>query len=257
MAIDLEKMKSKLEKLENKSSGSDFNFWKPTKEVETLRLLPDNDDPFVEKWMHYGIGNDSFICPKKMYGDDCPVCAFVDKLWEEYNETKDDETRNMAHNIKAKPRYYTWLVTRDEPTTPMLWGYSKTVVQDLINIVLNPDYGDITDPQKGHDLKVSSSLKSGAKYPTTDIQVRPAKTPLLDAQDEIDELLEKRANIDDLFQVKTFDEMSESLQKFFEGMDGVELGEDDAVDKFSDNKELDVDTMLAELRAEAANGDDE
>ena len=70
MAIDLKKMQGKLKALQNK--GSKTSFWSP-KEGQTysIRLMPANDgDPFKERWFHYEIAKNGFLCPKKNFGDE-------------------------------------------------------------------------------------------------------------------------------------------------------------------------------------------
>ena len=34
------------------------------------------------------------------------------------------------------------------------WGFGKTVYQELLSIIFDPDYGDITDPVNGRDVVV-------------------------------------------------------------------------------------------------------
>lgn len=253
MAINLDKMKAKLNELENKG-GSGLNFYKPSEgQQDMIRLLPSADgDPFVQKWMHYNVGKESFECPQKMYGEDCPVCGFVSKLWEEFNETQDDETRKAANNLKAKPRYYSLIMNREEEGKVMVWSYSKTVCQELVNIVLNPDYGDITDPLTGNDLRISSSKKAGALFSTVDMQPRPVKTPLMSSKKEIDELLSNAPDVNAITSRKTFDEIKEALQTYFNQLDVGELESTDT-EKFNSNNEINIDDMFEELNAELNN----
>lgn len=254
MAINLDKMKAKLNELENKG-GSGLNFFKPTEgQEDVIRLLPaDDGDPFVQKWMHYNVGKESFECPQKMYGEDCPVCGFVSKLWDEYNETQEDETRKAANNLKAKPRYYSLVMNREDEGKVMVWSYSKTVCQELVNIVLNPDYGDITDPQTGNDMRISSSKKAKALYATVDMQPRPVKTPLLSSQEAIDDMMATAPDVHAITTRKSFDEIKEALQSYFNQMDVGELDSSDT-EKFSSNDEVNIDDMFNELNAELSDG---
>ena len=49
-----------------------------------IRIVPTADgDPFKERYFHYGVGEQSFLCPKRNFGDDCPVCNFGNQLWNE------------------------------------------------------------------------------------------------------------------------------------------------------------------------------
>ena len=83
MGIDLAKMKAKRDALENR--GGKSAFWRPDDGETIIRILPTSDgDPFREYWFHYNLGkNPGFLSPKKNFGDDCPVCSFANKLWNE------------------------------------------------------------------------------------------------------------------------------------------------------------------------------
>ena len=78
MAIDLNKMKQKLASAQGNGGGKS-DFWKITEGEHTVRLLPSEDgDPFREFWFHYNVGtHNGFLCPKRNFGDNCPVCEFA------------------------------------------------------------------------------------------------------------------------------------------------------------------------------------
>ena len=75
MAIDLKKMREKLNKLNDKSGGKGktIQYWKPVEGADsTIRILPTEDgDPLKEFYFHYLRGDDkkfqSVLCPKKNY----------------------------------------------------------------------------------------------------------------------------------------------------------------------------------------------
>ena len=55
MALDLDRMRSKLESLSGKSK-SNADFWKPEEGENNIRIVPTSDgDPFKEKWFHYNV----------------------------------------------------------------------------------------------------------------------------------------------------------------------------------------------------------
>ena len=56
MAIDLSKMRAKLDALQNKDSG-DNKFWRPSDGEQAIRIVPTEDgDPFREFHFHYNVG---------------------------------------------------------------------------------------------------------------------------------------------------------------------------------------------------------
>ena len=93
MAIDLSKMRAKLDALQNKDSG-DKKFWRPNDGEQAIRIVPTQDgDPFREFFFHYNVGNNrGFLCPKRNYGDGCPVCEFASQLWKEGTANDDAAT---------------------------------------------------------------------------------------------------------------------------------------------------------------------
>ena len=138
MAIDLNKMKQKLASTQGNGGGKS-DFWKITEGEHTVRLLPSEDgDPFREFWFHYNVGtHNGFLCPKRNFGDNCPVCEFATKLFNE-GET---ESVNMAKKLFARQRFFSPVVVRGEEKAGVrVWGYSKTVYQELLGLVLNPEY---------------------------------------------------------------------------------------------------------------------
>ena len=64
----------------------------------------------------------------------------------------------------------------------------------LLNIVLDPEYGDITDANEGTDIRVEYGKKSGQSFPTTDIRPMRKTSPLAGSASAIEELL---ANVPD------------------------------------------------------------
>ena len=57
MAIDLKKMRAKLDAMQNKGKGKS-NWWKPSDGDQSIRIVPTPDgDPFKEHWFHYNVGN--------------------------------------------------------------------------------------------------------------------------------------------------------------------------------------------------------
>ena len=110
MALNLDAMKAKLDKLNGKGDGVNKNrFWRPEEGESNIRIVSTPDgDPFKEKFFHYGVGNQSFLCPKRNFGDDCPVCNFANQLWNEGTE----ESKKQAKEMFAKQRFFSPVLVR-------------------------------------------------------------------------------------------------------------------------------------------------
>ena len=57
--MDISKIKDRLNQLQSTSSNK-ANFWKPAPGKQVVRIVPykhNKDNPFVELFFHYGLGN--------------------------------------------------------------------------------------------------------------------------------------------------------------------------------------------------------
>ena len=113
MAIDLEKMRSKLEALQNRGEKKDSAFWRPEDGEQTIRIVPTADgDPFKDYWFHYNVGNNpGFLSPKKNFGEDDPLNDFVRKL---FNEGTEESIKWRSHlwHVKGFSRPYLYEVKK-------------------------------------------------------------------------------------------------------------------------------------------------
>ena len=166
MGIDMKKMRAKLAATQNRGSGRTSQFWRPQDGDQTVRIVPTADgDPFKEYWFHYNLGkNAGFLSPKKNFGEDDPLDSFVRQLFNEGT----DESIKMAKNLMARQRFFAPVIVRGEENKGVrVWGFGKTVYEQLLNLVLNPEYGDITDPETGTDLQLNYGKPAGAAFPQT------------------------------------------------------------------------------------------
>tara|TARA_A200000159_G_scaffold151250_1_gene161246 strand:- start:1242 stop:2015 length:774 start_codon:yes stop_codon:yes gene_type:complete len=168
MAINLDKMRNKLTQVQSRGQSRTSQFWRPSDGDQSIRIVPTADgDPFKEFWFHYNVGkNAGFLSPKKNFGEDDPLDAFVRQLFNEGTE----ESIKMAKNLMARQRFFSPIIVRGEEEKGVrLWGYGKQVYTQLLELVLNPEYGDITDPESGTDLVLNYGKPAGMAFPQTKI----------------------------------------------------------------------------------------
>jgi hypothetical protein len=251
MALNLDKMRSKLSALTSNGDDSRKNFWKPPEGQSSIRIVPTADgDPFKEKFFHYSIANSSFLCPKRNFGDNCPACEFASQLWNEGTE----ESKKMAKNFFAKQRFFTPVLVRGEEAEGVrVWGFGKMAYEKLLTIVLDPDYGDITDAEAGNDLRITYGKPAGASFPRTDISPRPRKTVLCDdavgGDERCAELLETLPDLDSLFERKTTEDVRATLAQHINDPDNSSETEKygNAAATTTDNEVNAVDAAFREL----------
>ena len=224
MGIDIKKMKAKLAALQNK--GGKTNFWRPEEgKKHSVRIVNTPDgDPFKEYWFHYEIGKNSILCPKKNFQEECAICNFASKLYKENTE----DSAKMAKKFVARQRFFSPVLVRGEEKEGVkIWGYGKNVYQDLINLVLNPDYGDISDPDNGTDLAMISTKAPGAQFPTTKLTpARNASRLCQGTDDECRDLMESVPDFETLHDRKTSAEVATALDEYLSGGTNAEAEEE-------------------------------
>lgn len=224
MAIDLKKMREKLASLQNRGGGSSrSSFWRPQDGDQQIRIVPTSDgDPFKDRHFHYNLGsNAGFLCPKKNYGDRCPVCDFASALYKEGTE----ESMTMAKSLFPRQRFFSPVFVRGEEESGIrVWGYGKMAYESLLSLVLNPEYVDITDVMEGTDLKLTYGKPPGANFPVTKL-VPSRKTSAL-CQDKTEEechaLLEGIPDFTTLFERKTTEDVQSLLDAYLSGDESAE-----------------------------------
>ena len=215
MAVNMDKIRARYEAL-NSKGGS--NFWKPKDGETDIRILPPpGEDPFVDFFLHYKVGNTpGFLCPKLNFGEDCPVCNFANSL---YNEGDEDSTK-LAKQLFPRQRLYTAVLVRGESTeSPKIWSFGKTAYENMIELFLNKDYGDLSDAETGTDLTIKYGKAPGMRFPSTTITPRRKSSPMLDDMSKVSAVLDAYPDLNSIHQKKSADEVRVILESFLEGSD--------------------------------------
>tara|TARA_R110000796_G_scaffold156372_1_gene273200 strand:- start:60 stop:815 length:756 start_codon:yes stop_codon:yes gene_type:complete len=251
MSINLEKMRAKLAALQNK--GGTNNFWKPQDGEQVIRIVPTSDgDPFKDYWFHYNLGkNNGFLSPKKNFGENDPLDDFIRNL---FNEGTEDSIK-MAKNLMARQRFFAPVLVRGEEDKGVrIWGFGKMAYQQLLELVLNPDYGDITDTEEGTDLTIKYGKPPGATFPVTTITPRRRTSPLCDeavgGSEKCAELLESIPEFETLFERKTPEEVGAMLDEWLEG--DAEAGDGKETTKYNTTETDQVKAAFDDLLQQSA-----
>lgn len=180
MAIDFDAIRKKLGQLSGQNKKSAVT-WRPEEGKDyQVRIIafPDNDgQPFKDRWYYYGIGGDKAgaILSPHQFGKKDPIQDLINKLREDGS----DASRELAKKLYPKMRTYAAVVVRGEEDKGVrLWSFGKMIYQDLLRLMLDEDYGDITDPENGRDIKVSVTKTPGKQFADTKIQPRANPSPL-------------------------------------------------------------------------------
>tara|TARA_R100000657_G_C4665536_1_gene109426 strand:+ start:602 stop:1384 length:783 start_codon:yes stop_codon:yes gene_type:complete len=211
MGLNLDAIKAKLNQL-NRSDDRRNNLWKPEAGKTRVRIVPyvhRKDNPFLELYFHYDIAKRSMLSPVS-FGNADPVVEFAEKL----KKTGDKEDWLMGRKIEPKMRTYVPVIVRGKEADGVkFWGFGKTIYTELLSIVSDPDYGDITDLMNGRDIDVEFTPAEGGGYPKTAIRVKP-NTSAATEDKGIAEKIMNQPQITDIFPEPTYEELENTLKEW-------------------------------------------
>jgi hypothetical protein len=93
------------------------------------------------------------------------------------------------------------------------WGFSRTTYQALLDVVLDPEYGDITDTEKGTDLRIDYGKKQGQSFPTTDVRPMRRTSVLAETEEQVNTLLESIKAADEVFERTSYEQCEKVLNE--------------------------------------------
>ena len=213
MIMDIDAIKSRLNQLQNTTTNS---FWKPQPGKTQIRIVPylhNKSNPFSELFFHYSLVPNKTVLSPLSFGRPDPVQQFADKLKASGN--KDEWIQGKR--IEPKMRTFAPVIVRNEESEGVkFWGFGKTVYQELLGIIADPDYGDISDSMTGRDIVVErqTPAEAGNQYGKTTIRVKPNQTALSEDGDVLKNLLDNQPNLTELYTEPSFDELKQHLGQF-------------------------------------------
>jgi hypothetical protein len=165
-----------------------------------MRILPPfegRDGKFYVRVKEaFGVGpNSRTVTPPSQFGDS------TDPLMDEISRLKalgDEASSKRASRMTPKMKNHIWLIIRSlngnatdletgqawESKGPHLWSMSNQVFGAITSMILDPDWGDITDPESGRDITVEYAPKEdrpdGKPFPKWTIRGKPNQSQLGD-----------------------------------------------------------------------------
>jgi len=224
MAIDLDAIRAKLNQLSGKNRRSNV-MWRPTEgETATIRLLsfPDNDgQPWKDMYFYYNIGNNPGLLAPYQYDQPDPVQELITKLRDDSSK----ESYELAKKLYPKMRTFAPVVVRGEEEKGVrLWSFGKMVYQDLLNLMLDEDYGDITDVKTGRDIRIVCEKPAGRQFATTSVTPRGSVTSLTDDSTQLASWVDNIPVPTDLYELKTYDALEKLVNDWLNGDDVEDTG---------------------------------
>lgn len=185
-----------------------------------IRILPGEDpedlskDFFCKSINFYGMNPDKptipVISPRTL--DSSAYCP----MYEAYLALKKSASKSdqdAAGKIRPNTRYYMNVLVKsgEHAGKVMVYAAPKQVWESAITHMSNPDYGDITDPEKGFDFNLTRTGES-MNNTTYSLMAVPAPRPIASTQDEIDEILAQRFDLSIFRQPPSVDEIKKFMQ---------------------------------------------
>ena len=213
--MDINAIKSKLTQLQSTTSTKD-NFWKPEPGTQVVRVVPykhNKDNPFIELFFHYNLGNNKTYLSPLSFGRPDPVAEFADKL----KSTGNKDEWIQGKRLEPKMRTFAPVIVRGKESEGVkFWGFGKTVYQELLGVIADPDYGDITDPTNGRDIGIErqTPAEAGNQYGKTTVRVKPNQTPITEDADQLQSIFDNQSDLTELYTEPSYDELKEVLANY-------------------------------------------
>ena len=218
--MDINAIKSKLTQLQSTTNNKD-NFWKPEPGKQVVRIVPykhNKDNPFIELFFHYNLGNNKTYLSPASFGRPDPVEEFANKL----KSTGNKDEWIQGKRLEPKMRTFAPVIVRGKESEGVkFWGFGKTVYQELLSVIADPDYGDITDITNGRDIGIErqTPAEAGNQYGKTTIRVKPNQSPSIEDSKQLESLLENQSNLTELYTEPSYDDLKDALQNFLNPSD--------------------------------------
>ena len=155
------------------------------------------------------------------FGRPDPVAEFADKL----KSTGNKDEWIQGKRLEPKMRTFAPVVVRGKESEGVkFWGFGKTVYQELLSVIADPDYGDITEAMAGRDIMIErqTPAEAGNQYGKTTVRVKPNQTPITEDKKVLESVLTNQSDLTELYNEPTYDELKEVLANYLNPSDESE-----------------------------------
>ena len=146
------------------------------------------------------------------------MAEFADKL----KSTGNKDEWIQGKRLEPKMRTFAPVIVRGRESEGVkFWGFGKTVYQELLSVIADPDYGDITDATNGRDIGIDrqTPAEAGNQYGKTTVRVKPNQTAITEDADMLQSIFDNQSDLTELYTEPTYDELKEALQNYLNPSD--------------------------------------
>ena len=226
MAINMDLLKKKLNQLQTTTNRSAY-LWKPKPGKNQIRIVPyqhaKSDFPFIELYFHYNIGKKSYLS-LETFGEADPICKFVEQL----RSTGDKDDWKLSRKLEPTMRTFVPIIERGKEKEGIkFWGFGKEIYKELLAIINDADYGDITDLESGRDITVEfiSAKDAGNTYGKVSIRIKPNVSAATDDDAVMDMILNRQPDIYDIHKKVSYEDLEAALNRWLTPVEGQENAE--------------------------------
>jgi len=176
MALDFEVLRKEYQEAIAQQATDEY--WVPDFGENLIRVLPPRDGKLFYKkvGVHFRlVGSGMEYCPRLTEGLACPVCEVVDQL----KRLKTPVAMQLVNRLVVVERFLMNIIPLKEGEEKSIRQYlaPKTVRLALLKTILDPDYGDITDLEKGRNVVIEKVQGSGGFVNYT-VRVKPREVSI-------------------------------------------------------------------------------
>ena len=144
-------------------------------------------------------------------------CLPILELAEKLKSTGSKDDWKLGQILTPKQRNFAPIIIRGEEDDGVkFWGFGITVYTELMQYMVDPDYGDIVDIMSGRDITVSYKTKeqTGTNYPSTSIRIKPNQTSIADDAKLLEKILNEQIEITEVYKEPTYEDLEKELELF-------------------------------------------
>ena len=172
----LEEQEVEKKAAEQRQSSYKTNYFEPVEGPNVVRILPPPAGmkaPWVKGKQAWKVGPNKKTCIPR-FDETCPLKREIDRL----HGLNDEVSKSISQAMYPRKRVWICLIVRGkESEGPKLWNTSPECYREILAIMADNQYGDITNPLSGIDITITYS-KPKVGYPEYKVSPRRLAEPL-------------------------------------------------------------------------------
>ena len=211
-SINLNAVKERLETLKKSKKNSNLT-WKPNEKEQTVRIVPykyQPDNPFIELYFHYNLNGKTYLSPIS-FGEPDPIMEVAQQL----KNAGDKESWKQGKQLEPKLRTFAPVIVRGrEQEGVKFWGFGKTIYEELLSNIVDPECGNVSDPVLGRDIVVYTVKEDGKDFATPRMRIKMTQTKVTEDPAILQKIVKEQPDIKELYDLKSYEELEEALDRF-------------------------------------------